>query len=368
MKAQDHSSMYSGVRAILVVLFVALFGALPALAQDRAPSSGTTAQADATLIGPTTEWQVCNETSFVLRTASAFLRGGRMATKGWDEILPGACLTLITPIDSPRFLFAESLGLHQGGVREWKGDTPLCVDSDDFTSDATIDCRLANLVTRDYFAVRPGEPVTTLIEPEKFGPDRAVIAATQRLLRDAGYDITRIDGRIGRKTSRILRTFRQEAELAANAEGEPLLRALMQAARNAKDSVGLEVCNESSRTIWAAIATQSDGIWRSRGWWQAEPDSCVRPLDVPLPGTNAHVFALQDGVDDKPDRRLRNVADTGTQFCIAESRFDALGNEFCADQGYGIGEFRAVPTDAPGARMRLSDSDFADPAPLGLRR
>ena len=359
-------------RAAFGVAAALLFGVGPATAQDAAPlpdpASATEPAADATLLGPTVDWQVCNETSYVLRTASAFLRAGRMVAKGWDEVLPGACITLVTPVDSPRFLFAESAPLHQGGVREWKGDTPLCAESGDFTSDATEDCRLANRRVRDYFAVRPGEPVTTLVEPARFQGSKVATAATQRLLRDAGYAITRIDGLTGRRTSNLLREFREDNDVPPNVEGEALLRALMEAARAAKQTVGLEVCNESSRPVWAAIATRSGGEWRSRGWWRADVGACTRPLDVPLPGTDAHVFALQEGEDGGPDRRLRTVATSPAQFCIAESRFDALGNEYCADKGYGIGSFRAVPTEAPGARMRLSDADFADPAPLGLRR
>ena len=359
-------------RALLTLASLAL--AFPAHAQDAAPeptpapAPGPETEPDATLLGPTTDWQVCNETSFVLRSASAFLRGGRMVAKGWDEILPGSCLTLVTPVDSPRFLFAESAQLHQGGVREWKGATELCVDSADFTSDATEDCRLANRTARDYFAVRPGEPVTTLVEPAQYGRAKARTAAIQRLLKDAGYDVTRVDGLSGRKTSSLLRQFREDQRLDRNMDGEPLLRALMEAAATAKDAVGLEVCNESSRAVFAAVATREDGVWRSRGWWRAEPGACTRPLDIPLPGTDAHVFALQEGAEGEPDKRLRTVAANPAQFCIAESRFDALGNEYCADKGYGIGEFRAVPTDVPGARMRLGDADFADAAPLGLRR
>ena len=361
---------------LLAPCLAALLLCAPAAAQDTTPDDAAPSDtapviapdADATLLGPTTDWQVCNETSYVLRTASAFLRGGRMVAKGWDEILPGACLSLVTPVDSPRFLFAESDALHQGGIREWNGDTPLCVDAGDFTSDATEDCRLANRTSRDYFAVRPGEPVTTLVEPSQYGPNKAMTAALQRLLRDAGYEVSRVDGLTGRRTSALLRQFREDRELDRTTDGEPLLRALMDAAREAKASVGLEVCNESSRPIFAAVATRSEGEWRSRGWWRADPGACTRPLDVPLPGTDAHVFALQEGEDGGPDRRLRTVATSPAQFCIAESRFDALGNEYCADKGYGIGQFRPVPTDVPGARMRLSDADFAEPAPLGLRR
>ncbi len=377
MTARDRSSMRSwamrrGSLRHWAVTLCALLVAAPAHAQDApteapAGSPSDTAQPDATLIGPTTEWRICNETSYVLRLSSAFLRGGRMVAKGWDEALPGTCNIQITPVDSPRFLFAESATLHLGGVREWKGETKLCVGEDDYESDATEDCRLSNRTPRGFFAVRPGEPVTTLVEPDDFGPFKAVIAAQQRLLRDAGYDVSRIDGLTGRKTSAIIRSFRKDAGLEATVDGEPLLRAMMEAARARRDTVGLEVCNEGTQTVWSAVATRRDGQWRSRGWWRSDPGACARPLDVPLPGTDAHVFAVQKGEDGAPDRRLRTASAKPAQFCIAESRFDARGNEFCADKGYGIGSFRPVPTDAPGARMRLTDSDFAEENPLGLR-
>ncbi|MGJ8560611.1 MAG: DUF1036 domain-containing protein [Litorimonas sp.] len=348
--------------SLAIILSLVLAGS--AVAQDAV----TPIPVDPTLVGQTTEWQVCNETSYVLRTASAFLRGAGMAAKGWDEVMPGACIAITTPVNGPRFLFAESIDAHQGGVREWKGTTPLCVDEDaDFTSNATEDCRLANRTERNFFAVRPGEPVTSLVEPSEFGQSKSVIAAQQRLLRDAGYAITRIDGLPGRKTSRLLRAFRKDHDLAATVTDEPLMRALIAAAQKSQDAVGLEVCNQSSAAIWTAVATREDGKWRSRGWWHAAPEECTRPLDIPLPGTEAHVFAVQEG-EDGSDKRLRTVATTPAQFCIAESKFDALGNDMCIEQGYAVASFRPVPTEDKGARMRLSDADFSEQTPGGLRR
>ena len=357
---------------IIVRAFVTLAAcllSLPAFAQNAGdhPTSQILPP-NPTLVGQTREWQICNETSYVLRTTSAFLRGAHMAAKGWDEVLPGSCLIVTTPITGPRFLFAESTDIHQGGVREWKGKTPLCVDDGaGFVSDATENCRLANRTIRNYFAVRPGEPVTKLVEPSDYGRDKAVVAAQQRLLRDAGYDISRIDGLTGRRTSRLLRNFRSDNDLSPTLTGEPLMRALMDAARKVGDTVGLEVCNESRATVWAAVATRDDGQWRSRGWWQALAGDCTRPLSIPLAGTEAHVFAIQEE-EDGPDLHLRTVAASPAQFCIAESKFDAFGNEMCLEQGYTVAPFRPVPTGEPGARMRLTDTDFAAPLPGGLRR
>ena len=343
-----------------LTLSAALIGT-PALAQDDAAISVAPSN--------TVAWDVCNETSFVLRKASAFIRDGRMTAQGWQELLPGSCQTLETPRGSPRFLYAESLDVHQGGIREWKGDTPLCVNHETgFSVDATQDCDAEDgLRSRAYFAVRPDEPVTTLLEPSDYGPAKAVIAAQQRLLRDAGYDMSRIDGMAGRRTSRMLRTFRNDVGLDSSADVPTVLQALLDAARAYKATVGLEVCNDSSAPVWTAVATRDGTSWRSRGWWKAEPGACTRPIDSPLPGTDAHVFALQEAPDGS-DLKLQTTAVAPAQFCIAESRFDAPGETLCVERGYAVASFRPVPTEDPGARMRLTDADFAAPLPGGLRR
>ena len=358
-------------KAMTAIMAVSLIGLSLnglAFAQTSDDLPNRTIDADPTLVGPTAEWKVCNETSYVLRTASAFVRGTSMKAQGWEEILPGACITHITPASGPRFLFAETIDAHKGGVREWKGTTPLCVDqAADFVADAIEDCRLTNRMQRGFFAVRPNEPVTKLVEPAEYGPRKAVIAAQQRLLQDAGYEISRIDGIAGRRTSRLLRSFRTDHDLASSLTGEPLLRAMIDVAREEGANTGLELCNGSTVSIWTAVATKEEGRWRSRGWWRARPEECVRPLDMPLPGTDAHFFALQDD-GEGGDLWMRTVSTRPAQFCIAESQFDAIGNEMCADQGYSVANFRAVATEDNFVRIRLTDADFSEVTPGGLRR
>lgn len=352
--------------SLLGCLILALNG--PALAQESDAPVNRAIPADPNLIGTTSEWQICNETSYVLRTATAFMRGASMKAKGWEDILPGSCITHITPASGPRFLFAESIKAHKGGIREWKGTTALCVDPDtDFVSDAVADCRLMNMIERDYLAVRPGEPVTKLVEPMDYGQQKAVIAGQQRLLQDAGYEISRIDGLAGRRTASLLRRFRSDNDLPSSLSGEPLLRAMVDVARSESTRAGLELCNGSTSTVWAAIATREEGRWRSRGWWRAAPEECVQPLNLPLPGTEAHFFALQDDGSDG-DLWMRTVSTRPAQFCIAESRFDAIGNEMCADQGYTVANFRAIATEDNFTRIRLTDADFSEVTPGGLRR
>ena len=316
-------------------------------------------------------WDICNETSYVLRFAAAFIRADRMQASGWSTVQPGACEVVVTPKDSPRFLFAESLPIHRGGVREWKGAVELCAADREFISDATDNCSLKNMETRDYFAVNPTERQTAFIEPGDFGVN-AETAGLQRLLQDAGYKITRVDGLSGRRTLRTITEAKSDLDLDKTASNQELLSALIPAAETARDSVGMDICNDSSSRIFGAIAIQQDGNWTSRGWWPIEAGTCVKPHDSSLIGTQAHVFALQEATDAEgkslPDRRLRSEVVTPAPFCIAESRFAALGRDKCLEKGYAVVDFRPVPSDVDGQVIRLTDADFIEGGGDGLRR
>lgn len=321
-----------------------------------------------------TNWDICNETSYIMRVATAFIRQGKISPKGWDKARPGECITYKVPASSPRYVFAESDPVHQGGIREWTGSVPLCVSDKNFYADATKSCQLQNLGTRNYLTVDPAEPRTTFIEPDNFGKNSAT-AGMQRLLKDIGYKITRVDGLPGRRTTRTLTTFKKENKLAKDIDDTSLIDALAEAAKAKQAEVGLELCNNSSSRIWTAVATRDDGDWKSRGWWSIEQGNCLRTLTKTLQGTEAHYYALaeniiegEDGPKTGPDKRLRSVAATPAQFCVAEAKFSALGREYCAESGYAVANFRPVPTDNDGIRVTLTDQDFAVPNAVGLRQ
>ena len=314
---------------------------------------------------------MCNETSFVLRFSSAFIRSDRLQVAGWTSLQPGACTQLNPPKDSPRFLFAESLPIHRGGIREWKGRFELCATDNDFVSEATDNCQLKNMETRDFFAIDPSESKTTLIEPSDYGPS-AEVAGLQRLLQDAGYKITRVDGLSGRRTSRTIASAKSDLELDKTAPNQALISALIPKAEAARNMIGLDICNDGTARLHSAIAIQQDGNWTSRGWWPVEVGDCVKPFDQSLIGTQAHVFALQEATTEAgepaPDRRLRSEVVTPAPFCIAESRFAALGREKCLEQGYTAVDFRPLPSDVDVHVVRLTDADFVEGGGDGLRR
>lgn len=329
----------------------------------------------------TTNWNICNQTSYVLDTANAYQRGTRVQASGWQRLNPGACIVEITPKDSPRYLYAQSAPIHQGDIREWSGKVALCTAQTDFTLDAASLCSDTKLdeqgqdgngqTLRNFLAVDPKETRTDLIEPAEFG-DKAETAGLQRLLKDAGYKISRIDGVAGRRTSKTVSSFKKDKDLTSTISGPELFLALIRAAKEAKTSTGLEVCNQSSTQIWTAIATRHQGGWQSRGWWDTPPSSCTKTYNATLDGTEMHIFALQEQYDERgnplADRHLRTVATIPSQFCIAEGKFTALGREFCTENGYNIANFRPVTTENKGTKLTLTDTDFIDLNPAGLRR
>lgn len=316
-------------------------------------------------------WKVCNETSFVLRASVAYRLRGRMVSRGWLRFRPGECASVEAPEGEPRFIYAESSDAYQGGIREWKGGTPLCIQGADFTSDPADACKLGDVNTRMYISLDPKDAVTTLAEPDDYGR-RAETAGLQRLLKDNGYKISRIDGVSGRRTTRNIAAFIKEAKLAQNLTAAKKIDALETAAKGRLKDIGLTVCNNSSEEIWAATGGRSHDSWQSRGWWTIPVSECLQLIQESLKGLDLHVFARQknlgaDGVA-LPDKTLRNVATTPTQFCITEARFSALGREDCSANGYSASNFRPVITEDPGTTLNLTDADFVANSVTGLRR
>lgn len=349
-----------------LLIAVALTLPVSASAQETQLRSNSAAEAS--------NWEICNETSYILRLATAYMRGGKISPQGWKKTRPGECISQSVPLNSPRYVFAESDPVHQGGIREWAGNVPLCISKKDFTADASKSCQLQNLQTQKYLAVDPSDSQTTFIEPDNFKKNAAT-AGMQRLLKDSGYKITRIDGMSGRRTLRTIATFKKDNELDKNIGDNALIDAMAKTAKARQDEIGLEVCNNSSGKIWTAVATRDDGDWKSRGWWTIAQGECLRPLTKTLQGTDAHYYALaeniittEDGQEAGPDKRLRSVAATPAQFCVAEAKFSALGRDYCAEAGYAVANFRPLPTDTDGIRVTLTDQDFAVPNAVGLRQ
>jgi len=311
-------------------------------------------------------WVICNETSFILRLTIAKTVAGSSRASGWKRLRPSECFEDDLNAVESRFLFAESAPVHNGGIREWAGQVPICINPDeDFTIDTSVSCALQGLETRRFLHIDPKESETKLIEPDDF-KTKAQTAGIQRLMKDAGYKISRIDGIDGRRTRNTLRDFLKDYEIDADLSVNEKIDALEDAALSQQDLTGLTLCNKTQTKIWTAIGYREDGAWQSRGWWTIDADACIRPWSKDLTGTEMHIYAYKTSGDDKTIG-LRNPLESANDFCIAEAKFSAIGREFCTDKGYVAADFRAVPTLEKGLQVTLSDTDFQSPSWGGLR-
>lgn len=316
-------------------------------------------------------WQICNETSYILNVATAFMYRDRLVSKGWAKLLPGDCDKAEASKGQPRYLYAESSPAYAGGIREWKGTTPFCVEEGAFRSDPAKSCDPTDKKSRMFLSVDPKDPVTTLTEPEDYGR-RATIAGLQRLLKNNGYKISRIDGVSGRRTTRNVRAFLKTRKLPENLPMPRKLEELEKASQERLAAMGLKVCNKSSEIVWAAIGQRKGENWESRGWWSLPVAECLQLVTEPLSGKDVHIFARQRQTDMSgnllPDKSLRNVSATPAQFCITDARFSALGRENCTGSGYEVAAFRMVEVSNDSATVNLTDTDFVEVSVAGLRR
>lgn len=302
--------------------------------------------------------EICNETSYVVDVAAGWPVEGGVAIEGWTRVRPGSCAEIAQAVDlggeQPIFYYAKSTLAYLGGVREWRGTVPLCVDEADFEVVANTRCAALGLAARDFF-MREGDERerTVLVEPADYGR-RAATAGIQRLLQSAGYPISSVDGISGNSTRRAEASFRRDRGLAASL-GEPaLIDALEAFALERNLTSGLTLCNEADGDIAAAVGHRIGEVWQSRGWWRIHAGECARLLAARLDSDNAYVYAerLASGT--------RRAMTGGTdRFCLAPARFVAEGRTECAERGYVEAGFRRIPAPTNGGvRVTLQETDF----------
>jgi uncharacterized membrane protein len=318
-------------------------------------------------------WQVCNETSFIQEIAIANIANGEAGTpltvKGWFKLTPGNCQTIDAEKGTPRFVYARSSSVHQGGYREWKGAHEYCVGEGQFEAKTDLSCALQNMQTRKFLRVIPTEHRTAFVEPAGFGR-KSTTAGIQRLLKDNNYDVDRVDGIDGRKTINTLNKFLKDHDLATDISTAEKFAALEKFARETQVKIGVTLCNESSGRVWSALAHglgQKDDELESRGWWPVEQGECLRPYTENLKAQQVHFYARQEQ-ETGPDKILLVSSKSGKELCVGEAKFSAIRQEFCEDQGYITARFHTLPTKETGARIVLKDGNFGDALISGLRQ
>lgn len=302
---------------------------------------------------------ICNETSFVAEVAVGWTVEGGVAIEGWTRVRPGECEEVATSAnllaDQPIFYYAKSSLAYLGGVREWRGTVPLCVDEADFEVVANTRCAALGLAAREFF-IREGDDRerTVLAEPADYGR-RSSAAGIQRLLQSAGYAVTGVDGYEGASTRRAISRFLADAGISGRPDDAALIDALEERALQRNSGSGLTLCNEADGDISVAVGHRVGEIWQSRGWWRIHAGNCARLLASRLESDNAFFYAERVSASGR-----RAMTGGNESFCLAPARFVAEGRIECAERGYTTANFRRVstPTDG-GVRMSVSESDFA---------
>lgn len=292
-------------------------------------------------------YSFCNKSSYALSAAIAYVDGDRLATRGWWRLRPGQCKVVLTEQANPGryFVYAEAIPGHNGPLRTWSGDTPLCVESNGYFNIRNQDvCRDDPMRQRRFFDVEVTEAAggswqTDFTEATTYTVYSAEVAGVQRLLADLGVDAGRIDGAMGRTTQRALANYRKSKGLSEGATiDDDLLDALIEEA-NARDAkLGFFYCNKTENPVWAAIAEPQEGdVYQSRGWWRLEPGECPKIIKGELASDHYYIYAaIEDG------RAERRIAGGDKSFCINAVMFEATSELSCADQDLDEAVFRRV--------------------------
>ena len=306
-------------------------------------------------------WQICNETSFVLEAATGRPDNRSIQVQGWTRLRPGECrLSVQAPLArGTHYLYARTSTAHRGGRRQWGGDAALCVDPT-----ASFQIENPPRCTDSYEARRFRRVLinkrdswrTSFSEATPLTLARARQAGLQRLLNDAGYDLS--DGRRSadpRRIAQAIAQFRASARLAPNATEDQLIDALETAARRRAGQVGLTLCNRTHGRVWTAIGRRRGEGWESRGWWPLNPGGCVRTIDDVLIQERYYVYAALDTAEGP------RFLTAGEPFCTSPARFAILGRGSCESRYYQTALFAPIRTrDRSGLVVEFEDHDFLE--------
>ena len=308
-------------------------------------------------------WQICNETTYVLEAATARPDGRNIQVQGWTRLRPGECRVAVNaPLArGTHYLYARTSSAHRGGRQQWTGDAVLCVDpSRQFQLENPPRCtdtyegrrfRRVQINKRDSWR-------TSFSEASQYSQARARQLGLQRLLVDAGYDVS--EGRRGvdpRRIAQSIAEFRASARLSPNATQDQLIDALETAARRRAGQVGLTLCNRTRGRVWTAIARRRGEGWESRGWWALAPGGCVRTIDEVLIQEVYYVHASLDSPNGP-----RYLAAGGEPFCTSPARFAILGREQCENRYYQTTLFTRIGArNRDGLVVDFEERDFLEP-------
>ncbi|MEQ9519377.1 MAG: DUF1036 domain-containing protein [Parvibaculum sp.] len=298
------------------------------------------------------DYKFCNATSYVLDSAIGYETDTGWESQGWFRLLPGSCeAALPGKINyDTYYVFARSIDAHEGGTKYFDGSDRFCTTMGDFLVSGRNDCATRGFDSYDFTRVetRQGNDwTTTFSEPANFSLKRAEIAGAQRLLRDTGAAVSRIDGVSGRRTTAAVTSFQQSANLRANGKiNSALFTSLIDRAEKRQAKSGLSFCNMSDFLVWGAVGYERAGNFVSSGWIRIEPQRCEKAIKGEL--TQQYYYAYAEAVDAVglvARRRGQDLIWSGNHtFCTKGTRFEIEGREACAERGFDETGFKQIDT------------------------
>jgi uncharacterized membrane protein len=283
--------------------------------------------------------RLCNRMSYVVEVALGFEDKAAAATRGWFRIDPGQCRTVLqgTLAAERVYVHARALPVYGGSPLPPAGHADLCVMSGNFVIAAARSCRSGQSLAR-FTEVKPAETeqglTASLAEEADYSDEQARLAGIQRLLVLGGYDANPIDGVPGRKTEAALVQFLKDRKLPAEAAMAENFFEVLIAAVQQPEGVGFAWCNDTARSVMAALGVEDKGTVTTRGWYRVEPGRCVRP---DISGQPRRIFSFAEAVDAQRDAIKGDDKPPtwggDTLLCTRETKFELNEHRDCAARG-----------------------------------
>lgn len=301
--------------------------------------------------------------SYIVEAAIGIDDKGATATRGWFRIDPAQCRVVAQGnINVDRLLLhARALAVYGASPTVQAGTDSLCIAPGNFVIAAARECR--NGQTPAMFSqVTPtlgddGHTVAYLAEGADYDDEQARLAAIQRLLAIAGYDVTPIDGIDGPKTQNALASFLRDRSLNSETANSPTFFDTMVAAVQMPSTQGLTWCNDTPHRVMAAFGADDGKTIVTRGWYRIEPGKCLHP---DISGQPRRIFSFVEAVD----REGRGVTLSGkplvwggaTVLCTRDSKFEIGEQGDCAARGFaeaGFGQIDGAGADGKTLRLKM---------------
>jgi uncharacterized membrane protein len=299
------------------------------------------------------DYRFCNATSYVLQGAIGTEEDDNVwRSRGWVRIAPGACAAMLPgPVAAGNYhVFARSIDAHQGATKYFSGSERFCTVPKDFIITGRENCALRGYESSDFIrvATRAGPDWTTTFgEPRDYSLEQAQVAGAQRLLRDNGLRLPKIDGYAAKNTRRAVMAFQRAAGREATGEIDAdLIAALIAGAEREQAKFGLNLCNKTPYLVWAAVGFPTGEEDMSSGWIRIEPGQCAKAIKGKLLDRDYFVYAEATdakGAVVKQDGRLL-VWSGAESFCVKTTRFEIKGRDACTARGYDERRFMRVDT------------------------